>query len=477
MAHKVTQRSKPPAAPAPASKPVAPQKPTSAPPTPWVVVSLPRNSSVSEELKKLGIAHTPELLALIALANNISDFRKLPIGMELKLPPLQALKSGELNEDLAAAGKHPVAMAVVENDRKMWAPRSRSAPAQVMPPTASTEIAAPAANTPVAERTPGIESTPVEPSTATPTTPALTSRQSLEQFTSKLWRDQKNVKSADDVLVRLVMSSKPIEMNADGYQPYMATLFELSNKRPAKSVSLVEGLPPAENSVGLYLSTGGREAAIAEIAKQSRSDEQAAKLSPEQLKQQIVEAIDNQLVAGNLHFRRANVAEMPKESIFVNAVAASAPKVMEKVVREIVDDPNVFPGVISAKIAGAGVAGMSNQSIVIYTQDAASAEKVIQRLRRYQEEQPKAFGNEVPAMTTPIAPGLARAAEPAMTKEQPLGFTALRAELIFEALQTSAKKSLDEKAFLELINSAFTQHGIDPQNPDRNLKVAPAAAK
>ncbi len=433
----------------------------------------------------MGIAHTPELLALIALANNIGDFRKLPVGMELKLPTLEALKSGELAQPLAAAGQHPQAMAVVESDRKMWAPKSRVAtPALVSTPAASPEtVAAAVQKAPAEIKAPVEAKAPVEtdntkPAPAAPAGPLLTSRQSLEQFISKLWQDRKTIESSDEVFFRSSQPVKPVEMDAAGRGPYMAKLFEVSLKRPEKSVSIVEGLPNAENSVGIYLSTEGREAAIIEMAKQLREakDPQAAKLKDDVLKAQLVTHIDRQLLGGNLHFLRANSTAKAKEAVFVHASASWAPTVMEKVVREIVDDPKAFPGVVEARIAGAAVAGSNTQNIAIYTEDTTSAERVMQTLQRYQREKSEAFEDDVPAMTTKVAPGLSRAVEPVETKGQPyLNFSDLRAELIFGALKTSNEKGLDEKGFRELVDSAFIQRGIDPQHPDRNLE--PVAAK
>lgn len=462
MAPNVKRSPSPPVVPA-AAKPAAPQPPASAPPTSWVVVPLPRNSSVSEELKKLGIAHTPELLALIALTNNIGDFRKLPVGMELKLPTLEALQSGQLAQAMAAASQNPSAMAVVENDRKMWAPKAQNARA-----------AAPAVQSAPAEVKGPVEAKTVP---AAPAGPLLTSRQSLDQFTSKLWQDRKTIEKSDEVFFRSSQPVKPVEMAPAGYGQYMATLVKLSFNRPENSESFVEGLPRAENSVGAFLTTQGREQAVPQMVKLRKSnDPEAAKLKDDELKKQTEDYIDSQVLQGNLHFLRANVANKATEAIFVHASPAWAPTVMEKVVREIVDDPKAFPGVVEARIAGALVAGGSTQNIAIYTEDSKSAERVMQAMQRYQQEKPEAFEDDVPAMTTKVAPGLARAVEPVEMKGQPpFNFSELRAELIFGALKTSIEKGLDEKGFRELIDSALTQRGIDPQHPDRNLE--PVAAK
>ena len=77
-----------------------------------------------------------------------------------------------------------------------------------------------------------------------------------------------------------------------------------------------------------------------------------------------------------------------KEHIYLNVDADSAPDMMDKMVKEIIDNADEFPGVPKAKLTLEDAIGLRSDGIVIYTQSKEEAAKVLKKVKQYQIENP-----------------------------------------------------------------------------------------
>jgi hypothetical protein len=199
-----------------------------------------------------------------------------------------------------------------------------------------------------------------------------------------------------------------------------------------------------------------------------------------------------------LHFyngRETGVAHR----VYINADANYSPRLMERVVREMVDSGE-FPGVVGAKIALPDAAGALRRadSIVIYTNSERASERVLQRLAQYQRENPDMFLDSTPRMTQWHAPGISTGAEPsaagaqqwrqaiadhlgvppeAVGRQNP-SFGGLRSDAMYFAQEDVAALRARTGIMNEQRDAWYLQQrtdhwlrrfGVDPEQPHRNL--------
>jgi hypothetical protein len=187
-----------------------------------------------------------------------------------------------------------------------------------------------------------------------------------------------------------------------------------------------------------------------------------------------------------------------QERVYINATPEHAPDVMRFLVKDIMDRPEDFPGVYSAKIAGPKSAPGRSENIVVYITDAHDRQPVVDALAAYQQAHPDHFRNDVPHMTEGALRGVSTAAEVSAdmkTKareaiasargvdvsevQDDFSFGEQRAEAIWLALrdtrarQNEAGPNFDAAAYLRArTGQRLAQFGVDPSNPARNLAPA-----
>ncbi|MFL9858240.1 LWXIA domain-containing protein [Paraburkholderia madseniana] len=187
-----------------------------------------------------------------------------------------------------------------------------------------------------------------------------------------------------------------------------------------------------------------------------------------------------------------------QERVYINATPEHAPDVMRFLVKDIMDRPEDFPGVYSAKIAGPKSAPGRSENIVVYITDAHDRQPVVDALAAYQQAHPDHFRSDVPHMTEGALRGVSTAAEVSAdmkTKareaiasargvdvsevQDDFSFGEQRAEAIWLALrdtrarQNEAGPNFDAAAYLRArTGQRLAQFGVDPSNPARNLAPA-----
>ncbi|MCX4173938.1 MULTISPECIES: LWXIA domain-containing protein [Paraburkholderia] len=187
-----------------------------------------------------------------------------------------------------------------------------------------------------------------------------------------------------------------------------------------------------------------------------------------------------------------------QERVYINATPEHAPDVMRFLVKDIMDRPEDFPGVYSAKIAGPKSAPGRSENIVVYITDAHDRQPVVDALAAYQQAHPDHFRSDVPHMTEGALRGVSTAAEVSAdmkTKareaiasargvdvsevQDDFSFGEQRAEAIWLALrdtrarQNEAGPNFDATAYLRArTGQRLAQFGVDPSNPARNLAPA-----
>jgi hypothetical protein len=97
--------------------------------------------------------------------------------------------------------------------------------------------------------------------------------------------------------------------------------------------------------------------------------------------------------------------------LYVNVTADHAVDTMEKVVKNIIDDPSI-PGVVGAKLSGPAAVGARADSIVIYLESEEASRAVAARLKALTDANPEHFNPAAPAMTERLQKGVSAGMEP-----------------------------------------------------------------
>lgn len=172
-------------------------------------------------------------------------------------------------------------------------------------------------------------------------------------------------------------------------------------------------------------------------------------------------------------FERAG-ADLTKvqERIYLNVKADRATKVMDDVVKDIIDNPSQYPGVGMAKLAGPGSVSGRAESIVIYAENAAAVERVMARIRSYHKASPDDFLTSTPPMTNRVLEGVSVGSEP-LASGGAVSFGQVRSRAIYDALRQSVNRSETQEQFVERVLGALRKAGVDPDAPHLNLPGAP----
>jgi hypothetical protein len=156
-----------------------------------------------------------------------------------------------------------------------------------------------------------------------------------------------------------------------------------------------------------------------------------------------------------------------KERVYLNVNADDAPAVMNKVVKEIIDNPDEFPGVYKSKLTIEDYIGQRSEGIVIYTDSKEAADRVLAKISEYQSQNPTHFKKSVPWLTDQKAPGVSIGSEPINSGGE-MSFGKLRSLAIQEALEEAVAHNKTEQWFKDRVLELFLRNGIDPVNPHLN---------
>ncbi len=271
------------------------------------------------------------------------------------------------------------------------------------------------------------------------------SRESLDEMLGNVWRDRRRLlQEAGESKARKQDPSDPIYGMYSGATEanpltrpsadYLADVAGIAQRRPAGAVSNVQ-------------SSGE---AITDLAR-------AGKFAGKRIER-------------TFHrFERAG-ADLTKvqERIYLNVKADRATKVMDAVVKDIVDNPAQFPGVAMAKLAGPGSVSGRAESIVIYAENAAAVERVMQRIRSYHKANPDDFLTSTPPMTNRVLEGVSVGSEP-LASGGAVSFGQVRSRAIYDALRQSVQRSETQEQFVQRVLGALRKAGVDPDAPHLNL--------
>lgn len=257
-----------------------------------------------------------------------------------------------------------------------------------------------------------------------------TSRESLEAFLRRVWEARGTINHEDQVYNLYSAATEANPLNLTNAQ-YLEEIQRIIRSRPAGAISTLQG----RSATGFqrFLRPGLTDADILQLAR----------------------------------------ADRVAERIYLNTGASHAPEVMGFVVREIVDNPGRFPGVVMAKITGPGGVVRRADAIVIYCETPGASQSVLQRITEYQRLNPTFFQHTVPPMTNQVAEGIGIASEPlGVAGAESFGGT--RAGSIFEALQAVRARGGTQQEFMDEVFNVLRQHGFNPDAPHLNLTPAPA---
>ncbi|MFI6368588.1 T3SS effector HopA1 family protein [Nocardia sp. NPDC050630] len=162
-------------------------------------------------------------------------------------------------------------------------------------------------------------------------------------------------------------------------------------------------------------------------------------------------------------FERANPNPDVGYRVYVNAQANVIPDLTRGLVHEIVDRPDNFPDIHSAKVVGAH--SVRSDAMVIYTTDLVGAHRVVDWLREYQTREPHAFLWNTPPMTKQVLEGVGIGAEPVMPNSS---FGSVRAQAIYDALRSTSYEGGDFAMFHERVLARLADLGVDPEHPHFN---------
>ncbi|MFD6391890.1 T3SS effector HopA1 family protein, partial [Nocardia sp. NPDC060259] len=161
-----------------------------------------------------------------------------------------------------------------------------------------------------------------------------------------------------------------------------------------------------------------------------------------------------------VHFQRTGeLGRIPVDyRVYVNPRIDAAPALMRDLVRDIIDRPDAFPGVRTAKITSP--TAERSDAIVVYVRDMADVEQVTQWLRDYRDRNGDVFLFDAPPMTQQVLDGVGIGAHP---KGQSFGH--VRAVAIQRALDTVMANGGTYADFLAEVQRVLPGAGVDPDSP------------
>lgn len=274
------------------------------------------------------------------------------------------------------------------------------------------------------------------------------SSESLSQMLGQVWEDRAALTApsaqASNVIYSMynaVTEPNPLHGTA---QAYVQTLGQIAKARPADAVSNLQAF-------------GGGGDSISGVADMLQKPE-------------LGDAFRSRIAGTFFRFQRANWRpDTITDRVYINANADHAPKVMQHLVKEIIDNPARFPGVEMAKISGPSAVSNRAENIVIYAAGPDAAKRVQNAVLQYQKANPDHFKSSVPHMTEQVSPGVALGQEPPARYAGQKSFGSLRADVIGAAVSEAVKQRLGQRGFEALVRMRLTEAGVDGQRPHLNL--------
>lgn len=276
---------------------------------------------------------------------------------------------------------------------------------------------------------------------------ALGSRERLQTFLDLVWSNRQTIRSGDDVyrLYSQVAGNAPLTRSQAAY---LADLAGIAGSRPAGAVSHIQGVTRM---------AGGADEISAEVARAAADAGALARI-----RNRFFMFFRAGTVRGN------QIVAPVGERIYMNVVADHATEVMQSLVRQVVDNPQSFPGVVAAKLTGPGGVAARADGIVIYMQDQAASSRVLNWIRGYQAANPGRFQAATPQMTEQVLTGVSVGAEP-LGVGGTASFGSIRSDLIARALNDAANRGLTREQFGALVDQLFRGARINPNLPHTNL--------
>lgn len=279
-----------------------------------------------------------------------------------------------------------------------------------------------------------------------PQVPLQSSSASLTSMLQDVWqqRDQLAGKGSDPIYS---MYNAVVEPNALTTSPkaYLGALSDIASSRPEGATSNMQSFGGSGNAISTTL----------EMYDQGKLPEKG-------------QFAGKKVLTTFYRFERQNMNPANvKERVYLNAKADHAPDLMRHVVKNIIDNPDAFPGVEMAKLSGPNSVGNRCENIVIYTSGDEATQRVLQEVERLQAENPTMFNTSVPKMTEQKAPGIAIGAEPTQYGGR-RSFGSLRADVIAGALAQTLRGGGNEQDFMSVVAQALRSEGIPPDAPHKN---------
>lgn len=174
------------------------------------------------------------------------------------------------------------------------------------------------------------------------------------------------------------------------------------------------------------------------------------------------------------HFYRVGYnVENATERAYLHLNPDYAPEMMKHVVLNIVDNP-AFPGITGAKILGPIGSLDRPDTIVIFIDNAAAAEKVLESVNKVKASNPHFFKKATPPMTKEVGEGIGVAQEPIQPNPASrISFGQSRGAVIDEALEQTVKNNGTKDDFIRAVDEAMAnpKSGINPADPHLNKPV------
>jgi hypothetical protein len=271
------------------------------------------------------------------------------------------------------------------------------------------------------------------------------SRKSLDDFLRKVWSDRERIvgsqNPADEVYGHYSQATEANPLLTRSTQGYLDEIANIAEGRTPTATSNIQNRTPpgAGNQISDAVQPGSPLRGRVERSF-FRFEREGADL--------------NELVS------RGAI----RERIYINASADHATEVMHFVVRDIIDNPSEFPGIFMSKLTGPGGVARRADAIVIYAEDRAAVERVLQRTQGYHSKNPTHFQTSTPPMTNQVLDGVSLASEP-LNSGGMVSFGQLRSEAISASVLTSGT----QEEFIEQTLRNLRAAGVNPNAPHLNL--------
>ncbi|MFE6923270.1 T3SS effector HopA1 family protein, partial [Nocardia sp. NPDC057663] len=172
-----------------------------------------------------------------------------------------------------------------------------------------------------------------------------------------------------------------------------------------------------------------------------------------------------------VHFQRTGDAGTIEVGyrVYVNPRIDAAPALMRDLVHDIIDRPDAFPGVRTAKITTP--TAERSDAIVVYVRDLDDVQQVTRWLSDYRDRAGDVFLFDAPPMTQQVMEGVGVGAHP-----KGKSFGHVRAVAIQRALDAVQANGGDFADFLAEVQRQLPAAGVDPNTPHLRATEPPQQA-